>query len=405
MGTALLDVKAIEVRRGMGVVLSDHDLTVEEGQLVALTGKNGAGKSTLLEAAAGLLALEKGEVRHGGEVVVDHEGRRARSKLSFGLTLQKNGMLGSEIVNEHLIMAASMKGSAVHAAPFLDAFQLAHRANDQVAHLSQGQARKVAVLAGILPAFASKTPGLVLLDEPAAGLDDDAVETLCEWLVALRMQGHGLMICSHDPRILATATHVHDVNLGTTVEQSTSSSAGKVIVEATKSTRFTPRRFGQQIHFRTLLWLNQNAMAALLTLGILLALGDFMTALDPMQRLGVLFAPALAAGLCGEPLVAAAREERTAAWWRAVAGGAPHAGWLPLVLGGAITLISTICLQQPIEMLEILVGAALCAGSWHAIGWAQRSTNRLARPQAVFIGLLTPVLILPYALIIDWLTR
>jgi hypothetical protein len=74
-------------------------------------------------------------------------------------------------------------------------------------------------------------------------------------------------------------------------------------------------------------------------------------------------------------------------------------------LGGAITLISTICLQQPVEPLEILVGAALCAGSWHAIGWAQRSTNRLARPQAVFIGLLTPVLILPYALIIDWLTR
>ena len=56
--------------------------------------------------------------------------------------------------------------------------------------------------------------------------------------------------------------------------------------------------------------LNTNVMAGLITLGVLLALGDFMEGLDAIQRLGFILAPTLAAGLCGEPLVAALREER-----------------------------------------------------------------------------------------------
>ena len=88
----------------------------------------------------------------------------------------------------------------------------------------------------------------------------------------------------------------------------------EVEVEAHASTSvkpLSPSAFGVRIHLRTLMALNTNVMAGLITLGVLLALGDFMEGLDAIQRLGFILAPTLAAGLCGEPLVAALREERS----------------------------------------------------------------------------------------------
>ena len=63
------------------------------------------------------------------------------------------------------------------------------------------------------------------------------------------------------------------------------------------------------MHLRTMMWLNTNGMAGLLSLGVLLALGSFMDGLDEMQQLGSA-RPHHGGGLCGEPLVSALREER-----------------------------------------------------------------------------------------------
>ncbi len=405
MAKALLTLSEVSVRRGMRVVIDDHSLAVEGGQCMALVGSNGAGKSTLLEAAAGLLPLEKGVVSHGERTVLDGDGRRASSSLTVGLALQKNGMIGSEIVSEHLNMACANSLASIEIGPFLEAFQLKHRANDLVAHLSQGQARKIAVLAALLPAFASEAPSLVLLDEPASGLDDDAVDTLCGWLTTLRQRGHALLVCTHDQRVLNQASHVHDVATKKTDAQTPAFDSSELATERTVARRSSPGMFGVRTHLRTMLWLNNNGMAALLTLGILLSFGSFMDGMNAAQRLGVVLAPAFAAGLCGEALVAAMREERAADWWRGVGRGVPHASWLPLVIGAGITAVSLGSLQQPIDLVHIVVGAAVCFVAWHAVRLVQLSTLRLARPQAVMVGLLTPVLILPYALLIDWLTR
>lgn len=405
MATPVLTLDQVEVRRGMSVVLNHHTLEVHGGELVALVGANGAGKSTLLETAATLLPLEHGTVKHGNVVVMDAEGRRTTGSHTVGVVLQKNGMLGSEVVEEHLLLACSKSGSTVDVHPFLEALNLRHRAHDLVAHLSQGQARKVAVLAGLLPAFASEDPCLVLLDEPAAGLDDDAVRTVCQWLAQLRGEGHALLVCTHDERIRRQATSVHDVNEQRSTAQTPEDASTKREIPSTPTRPTSRGAFGVQTHLRTMLWLNTNGMAALLTLGVLLSLGSFMDGFTPMQRMGAVLAPALAAGLCGEPLVAAMREERASTWWRAIDGGVPHASWLPFLLGVAITAMSIVGLQQAIELQHLAVGGGLCWTVWHAVRWSQRSTERLARPQAALIGLLTPVLILPYALLLDVLTR
>lgn len=404
MAKPLLSLQDVHVRRGMSVVLTGCSIDVVPGQTVVLTGANGSGKSTLLEAAVGLLPLEQGRVLHNTTAVIDAEGRRRTSPLTVGTVLQKNGMLGSEMVVEHLQCAMGMSGSTVNAEPFLEAFNLAHRANDMVAHLSQGQARKVAVLAGLLPAFASSTPALVLLDEPDAGLDEASVNVLCGWLDQLRGHGHAILIATHDQRLMDRATHTVDVAEGTMVAAQSPPEAthNEPQRQPTKPTRRAA--WGVKMHLRTMMWLNTNGMAGLLSLGVLLAMGSFMDGLDEMQQLGFVLAPTMAMGLCGEPLVSALREERTAAWWRAVSGGEPHAGWLPFALGLVMTLMSATALQGVPSMQTLVVGSALCGVVWHGVGWMQRSTQRLARPQAVFVGLLTPVLILPYSLLLSVLS-
>ena len=404
MAKALLNLTDVRIRRGMNTVLDGCSLSVESGEAVVLTGANGAGKSTLLEAAAGLLPLENGQIEHENIVVRDHEGRTKSSPLALGLTLQKNGMMGSEVLVEHLQCAMSMNGRTMDCSSFLKAFNLTHRANDLIAHLSQGQARKVAVLAGLLPAFASEHPTLVLLDEPDAGLDEASIETLGGWLNELRTMGHGLLIATHDERIMAHATHNFEVGQ----EKKTTGIIPEGINAERRQSKSAKRTssgaFGIRMHLRTLMWLNANDIAGLLTLGILLSFGDFMGNLNQMQRLGFALAPVLAVALCGEPLVVATREERSGDWWRAVGGRAPHASWLPLMIGLVFTLLSVTALGEALNATTVVAGTLLCFSVWHAVGWMQRSTQRLARPQAVFIGLLTPVLILPFSLLVSLLS-
>ena len=404
MAKALLNLVDVRIRRGMNTVLDGCSLSVESGEAVVLTGANGAGKSTLLEAAAGLLPLENGQIEHENVVVRDHEGRTKSSPLALGLTLQKNGMMGSEVLVEHLQCAMSMNGRTMDCSPFLKAFNLTHRANDLVAHLSQGQARKVAVLAGLLPAFASEHPTLVLLDEPDAGLDEASVETLGGWLNELRTMGHGLLIATHDERIMAHATHHFEVGQGKKTTGIIPKGINAERRQSKSAKRTSSGAFGVRMHLRTLMWLNTNAIAGLLTMGILLSFGDFMSNLNEMQRLGFALAPVLAVALCGEPLVVATREERSGDWWRAVGGRAPHASWLPLMIGLVFTLLSATALGEALNATTVVAGTLLCFSAWHAVGWMQRSTQRLARPQAVFVGLLTPVLILPFSLLVSLLS-
>ena len=404
MAKALLNLVDVQVRRGMNTVLDGCSVSVLGGQTVVLTGSNGAGKSTLLETAAGLLPMEHGHVEHGEITVADAEGRRRTSPFTVGVVLQRNGMLGSEILVEHLQTAMSMSGRSVDIEPFLKAFKLMHRANDLVAHLSQGQARKVAVLAGLLPAFASTAPALVMMDEPDAGLDDASIETLGRWMNDLRRMGHGLVVATHDERMVKCATHVYDVDRDDLKATHVGDEQPLEAPSARPAKSITSAAFGVRMHLRTMMWLNTNAMAGLLTLGVMLSMGDFMGQLDAMQQMGFILAPTLAAGLCGEPLVAALREERAGVWWRAVGQREPHAGWLPLVIGAVFTLLSTIGLQVDVVGRTVLVGGLLCFIVWHSVGWMQRSTTRLARPHAVFVGLLTPVLILPYSVLISLLS-
>ena len=150
MAEVLLSIKGAEVRRGMGIVLSSFDLQVNSGDIVVIHGANGSGKSTVIETAARLLPMEKGQVSHHQHLTLHSDGRRKKPIKPFGLTLQSNGVIGSETIENHLRTVAALAGKEVDLAPLLESYDIQHRTQDIIAHLSGGQQRKVAVLAGLL---------------------------------------------------------------------------------------------------------------------------------------------------------------------------------------------------------------------------------------------------------------
>lgn len=408
MANTMLEVDRITVRRGMDIVLSECNLALHGGQSAALVGPNGSGKSTLLEACAGLLTLEQGEIRHDDVTVVRPDGARTVSTSLHGLTLQRNCSMGSETVEEHLRTAMSSIGRQTDLKPWLERFKLDHRRHDLIAHLSEGQARKVAVLAGLLPAFVAPSPGLVLLDEPTTGLDAAARAQTLAWMNELTQRGHALLVSSHIDDVVQACTHTFNM-VSLQLQPSTSPSESD---EPTPSlqpvateplTRESGWRFGRRQHLRTQAWLSTNGVAALLALGVLLVLGDIEAGLNASQTLALMLAPAAAAGLVGEAMATLGREERSDDWRLAVGLGTAHGTPLIAALGAGFTVLAGITLTGDIDPRHIAAGAGLSSVIAWCMGFLQRSVRRLARPQAVFVGLFTPVLLLPYALLVDWL--
>ena len=89
MAEALLEIEGVEVRRGMGIVLSNFSLDLHSGDILILQGINGSGKSTVIETASRLLPLEHGAVKHHGKMTIDSDGRRVHPRHPFGAAAQQ----------------------------------------------------------------------------------------------------------------------------------------------------------------------------------------------------------------------------------------------------------------------------------------------------------------------------
>ena len=400
MAEALLNIEGVEVRRGMGVVLSAFDLTLDSGEILILHGANGAGKSTVIETAAGLLPLEQGSVAHHGKLTSHADGRRIKPTSPFGLTLQSNGVIGSERVHSHLTAVAELSSVALELNPLLAAYGLQHRAQDRIAHLSGGQARKVAVLAGLMPAMLATSPCVIMLDEPDSGLDEAAIDSLCEHVTTLAAAGHAFLIATHNPRLLSIATHLHDLTTKT-VHESVNVEPWVPLGTPTAS-NWLLARTGHRYSRSTRAGLARNGLAALMVLGCVLALGDPSALPNGLWVTGGVLAPAFAAGLAGDPTTHLMREGRANDWWRAQAQKTPTAMGLGLGTGAWSTALASVLFLGSLDLYLIAAGAVIGEMTMASVRMLHNSTHRLSRPNAVFIRLLLPIFILPWALVVSW---
>ena len=400
MAEVLLSIKEVEVRRGMGIVLSEYDLEVYEGDILVITGENGSGKSTVIETAARLLPLEKGHISHHGQLTHHADGRRLDPVKPFGLTLQSNGVIGSETVVNHLQTVAMLSGVQLDHNALLESYNMDHRKADVIGHLSGGQARKVAVLTGLIPAMVSESPTLVLLDEPDAGLDDSAIDSLMDQITSLAAAGHGFLIASHNPKIQAIATKLHD--LSTTALGAHNEAKPWTPIGTKVEPRNTLFRTGHRYASSTHSGLARNGIVSIMVLGCLLALGDPANLPDGLWATGAILAPAFASGLVGDPTTYLLRENRAADWWRAQAQRTPAATGLGLIVGTTVTVAASYVMLGLVDLNLVLIGALMCEFAMKGVRFLNASTQRLSRPNAVFIRLLLPAFILPWALIVSW---
>jgi branched-chain amino acid transport system ATP-binding protein len=204
---ALLSVTALRVAYGGVIAVNDVDLTVAAGSVVGLIGPNGAGKTSTIDALTGYHAPASGSVVFDGD---DITRLRAHQRARRGLvrTFQSVELFDDLTVEENLLVASerigvlsALKGlllpSGKHPREDVDwalgLCGLTDVADRLPTELSHGRRK----LVGVARALAQR-PRLVLLDEPAAGLDTDESLELGRHLRALPDAGVTVLLVDHD---------------------------------------------------------------------------------------------------------------------------------------------------------------------------------------------------------------
>ncbi|MER5762733.1 ATP-binding cassette domain-containing protein [Streptomyces sp. NPDC002082] len=195
-------VKAVSLRRGRAEVLRDINLTVSQGETIALMGRNGAGKSTLLATLIGTLEPTTGQVTVTGRT--PHLTPPAEMVTRVGLVPQEpRDLLYADTVAAECTAADHDAGQPPGTCRALVAALLPDVPDDtHPRDLSEGQ-RLALALALVL----TGRPALLLLDEPTRGLDYAAKARLVEILRGLAADGHAIVLATHDVELAAELAH------------------------------------------------------------------------------------------------------------------------------------------------------------------------------------------------------
>ena len=216
MGEPIVDIRALTFDYPGFRALNGLDLQIEAGSVTALVGPNGAGKTTLLRCIAALDTPVSGTVRVAGIDV--HETPRDAHRL-MGYVSDNFGLYADLTVAQGLEFAARAKGVAMARVPELVRSTAARMGlQDKLAQpaktLSRGQRQRVAIGQAIIHA-----PRILLLDEPASGLDPEARASLADVFKALQADGMTLLVSSHILAELdAYSSHMLSIHDGQVLE-------------------------------------------------------------------------------------------------------------------------------------------------------------------------------------------
>jgi branched-chain amino acid transport system ATP-binding protein len=213
----LLEIQGLVARYGAGDVLKGLDISVDEGEVVALLGANGAGKSTTLRAISGLVPNVSGDIRLDGKSImglrteaivrlgISHvpEGRR----VFPGLTVRENIVLGASN-GRHL----SKRQTDTEVEEKFELFPDLFRLKDALGWtLSGGQLQMVAIARGLMA-----KPRVLLLDEPSLGLAPLIVQQVFKIIGEIRRRGTTVLLVEQNAHMaLSVADRGYVLETGT----------------------------------------------------------------------------------------------------------------------------------------------------------------------------------------------
>jgi len=213
---ALLSVEHVTRRFGGVVAVDDVTLDVGEAEIVGLIGPNGAGKTTLFNLVTRLYKPDEGEIVFDGESLLRTPPHKV-VRRGIARTFQNVELFGSMTVLEHVLVGrhARRGRSARELLAYVALSPLAHR---QAAELSYGTRKRVELARAL-----AAGPRLLLLDEPAGGLNHEEVGELGELIRNLRRDFDLtlLLVEHHMGLVMSVADRVHVLDFGRLIASGT----------------------------------------------------------------------------------------------------------------------------------------------------------------------------------------
>lgn len=191
MSPAPLVVERVSKRFGDHQVLTEVDLQIDPGEVVALRGPNGSGKSTLLGCCSGAVVADKGRVSIGGkDLRSEPVAARALMRVLPQQSELPPGLTGEELLAFWASVFEASHDDMAQARALVDLGDALTRLSTTY---SVGMRRRLHF--GILPMGRAS---LFMLDEPFAGVDSPSRERLSAWLAARCAAGVGMLVAAHD---------------------------------------------------------------------------------------------------------------------------------------------------------------------------------------------------------------
>ncbi|MEU8527607.1 MULTISPECIES: ABC transporter ATP-binding protein [Streptomyces] len=211
----VLDASGVTMRFGGLTAVRGVDLTVREGEIVGLIGPNGAGKTTFFNCLTGLYVPTEGQVSYKGTVLPPkpHLVTKAGIARTFqnirlfsNMTVLENVLVGRHTRTKEGLWSALLRGpgfkkaeiaSRERAMELLEFVGLDAKAEHLARNLPYGEQRKLEIARAL-----ASDPGLLLLDEPTAGMNQNETRTTEELVFAIRDKGIAVLVIEHDMKFI-----------------------------------------------------------------------------------------------------------------------------------------------------------------------------------------------------------